>query len=93
MTRGNTKAKQQVFAITAPDAANVLLVGDFTDWHQTPIPLKKGSRGVWHTAVQLPPGTHHYRFIVDGEWRHDPECPLNEPSVYGGQNSVREVRQ
>jgi len=26
------------------------------------------------TTVELKPGTHHYRFLVDGEWRDDPNA-------------------
>ena len=80
-----------MFHITEPDAQKVLLVGDFTDWQQRPIPMKNEGGGVWTAAVNLPPGTHHYLFIVDGEWREDPECTLREPNPFGGYNMVRQV--
>ena len=32
-----------------------------------PTPAGAGFRG----GVQLAPGYHQYKFIVDGEWRHD----------------------
>jgi hypothetical protein len=41
--------------------------------------------------VALPPGTHHYRFIVDGEWRDDPECTLRVANPYGTQDNVRQI--
>ncbi len=28
--------------------------------------------GQFSTFVDLPVGTHEYKFIVDGEWKHDP---------------------
>ena len=62
------------------------LVGDFTQWQERPISLQKGADGVWRTAVPLPPGKHHYRFLVDGEWRDDPECTLRTPNPFGGEN-------
>ena len=70
---------------------SVQLVGDFTHWQKVPIHLRKDADGVWRTAVELAPGTHHYRFLVDGEWRDDPECTLRVPNPFGSQNSVRKV--
>lgn len=82
---------RQPFAFKAPDAMSVQLVGDFTHWEKSPISLKKEAGGVWTTAVGLAPGTYHYRFLVDGQWRDDPECTLRVPNPFGGSNSVRKV--
>ncbi len=82
---------KQVFNFTAPTALSVQLVGDFTGWRQAPISLTKGANGVWQTSVELAPGTYHYRFLVDGQWRDDPECVLRVPNPFGSENSVREV--
>ena len=83
--------KAQTFSITAPTATSVQLVGDFTRWKDQPINMQKGPNGVWRTTVQLAAGTHHYRFLVDGQWRDDPECTVRVPNPFGGQNSVRQV--
>lgn len=83
--------KRQTFQFTAPNAKNVLLVGDFTDWQKKAIPMHQGSSGVWISKVALPPGTHHYLFIVDGQWCGDPECNARVANPYGGQNMVRQV--
>lgn len=85
------KKVKQTFSFNAPAALSVLLVGDFTQWQQHPIPLKRKRGGVWQTTVPLEPGTHHYRFMVDGEWRDDPECTLHLANPYGSQNAVRVV--
>ena len=84
-------SRAQTFSFCAPDAASVQLVGDFTRWQERPINLKKGVDGVWRTAVNLPPGTHPYRFLVDGEWRDDPECMQRVPNPFGGENMTRQV--
>jgi len=81
----------EVFAFTAPMANSVQLVGDFTHWKQTPVQMKKAKDGIWHASVQLSPGEHHYRFLVDGEWQDDPQCTVRVPNPYGGQNAVRQV--
>lgn len=83
--------KTQTFLFTAPTAMSVQLVGDFTQWQKSPIQMQRGAGGIWRTTVQLGPGEHHYRFLVDGQWRDDPECTLRVPNPYGGQNSVRKV--
>jgi len=70
---------------------SVQLVGDFTHWQQQPINLLRGTDGIWRATVELPPGAHHYRFLVDGQWRDDPECMVLVPNPYGGHNAVREV--
>jgi 1,4-alpha-glucan branching enzyme len=91
MARKHTKNKPQTFSITAPDARTVMLVGDFTNWQERPIQLKKAAGGAWSVDVELAPGTHQYRFIVDGQWREDPACAQHAPNPYGTQNSVRQV--
>ncbi|MGC8887759.1 MAG: isoamylase early set domain-containing protein [Verrucomicrobiia bacterium] len=82
---------EQVFSYTAPGALSVLLAGDFTHWQSNPIPMKKQPDGTWRATVKLAPGTYHYRFIVDGEWRDDPECTLRVPNPFGQENCVRVV--
>jgi 1,4-alpha-glucan branching enzyme len=82
---------KQAFAISAPSALSVQLVGDFTHWNQKPVNLQKGADGVWRTVLDLAPGEHHYRFLVDGQWRDDPECALHVPNPYGSQDAVRQV--
>jgi 1,4-alpha-glucan branching enzyme len=82
---------QQTFSFNAPGALSVQLVADFTHWEKSPLNLRKESDGMWRTAVDLEPGTYHYRFLVDGQWRDDPECTLRVPNPYGGTNTVRKV--
>ena len=79
------------FSLAAPDAASVQLVGDFTQWEQEPINMRKSPNGVWSTTVELPPGAHTYRFLVDGQWQDDPQCSRHEPNPFGSQNAVCEV--
>jgi 1,4-alpha-glucan branching enzyme len=91
MAKQLESARKQTFRFAAPGAMSVLLVGDFTHWQQRGIPMQKGKDGVWTATAELPPGTHHYRFIVDNEWRDDPECTVRVPNPYGSQDMVRQV--
>ena len=91
MARKETSPQKETFRFTAGEAMSVLLVGDFTQWQSNPIPMRKGPDGIWTASVELGPGTHTYRFIVDGEWRDDPECTVHVPNPYGGEDMVRRV--
>ena len=78
------------------DAHAVAIAGDFNGW----VPDKgvrsliesEGPERVWTKILTLPPGTYEYRYIVDGEWREDPENPQRVPSALGGRNSILVVR-
>ena len=83
--------RTQTFSFTAPTARSVQLAGDFTQWQQKPVNMQKGQDGIWRASVELAPGPHHYRFLVDGQWRDDPECALHAPNPFGSQDAVRQV--
>jgi 1,4-alpha-glucan branching enzyme len=87
----NATAMKQTFSFKAPEAHSVLLAGDFTRWLKDPIPLRRETDGVWRATASLRPGTYHYRFVVDGEWRDDPECTLRVQNPFGTQNDVIQV--
>ncbi len=53
--------------------------------------MKPASNGLWSVSVALPAGNYQYRFLVDGEWRDDPECGQRAPNPFGSQNMVRIV--
>ncbi len=86
-----TNGRIRSFSLVAPTAGSVQLVGDFTHWNEKPIDMHKGRDGVWSASLELPPGLHSYRFLVDGQWRDDPQCTRHVPNPYGGQNAVCEV--
>lgn len=89
--KSNNTKRKQTFSFSASSAMSVQLVGDFTHWQESPINLRKEADGVWRTTVELEPGVHHYRFLVDGQWRDDPECSMHVANPYGGENMVRKV--
>jgi 1,4-alpha-glucan branching enzyme len=83
--------KRQTFSFTAPSAMSVQLLGDFTHWQERPINLRKGQDGIWRASVVLEPGTHRYRFLVDGQWQDDPECTVRVPNPYGSKDAILQV--
>lgn len=67
------------------------LAGDFNGWSISAHPMKRGRNNVWTLEVELPPGRHEYKFIVNGiEWWNDPEAP-KVPNAWGTENSYRDV--
>jgi 1,4-alpha-glucan branching enzyme len=91
MAKKTKTLKNQTFRFVDPNARQVLLAGDFTEWQKAAIPMKSGGNGLWTASVNLSPGTHSYLFIVDGEWCEDPECSVRVANPFGGQNMVRQV--
>jgi len=82
------KKKRVDFSIHAPEADEVKLAGDFTDWERDLAPMRKLKSGSWKKTVYLPVGAYHYRFVVDGEWINDPDSRLREPNPFGQENDV-----
>jgi len=78
------------FALAAPGASQVTLVGDFNGWDARATPLQEvGVVGVWAVEVPITQGRHEYAFVVDGrEWRPDPTAPRAPANEYGPPNSV-----
>jgi len=74
----------------APQARSVAVTGDFASWDPTGIPLAQSQGdGMWSVEIELPPGLHHYVFIVNGtEWRPDPNAASRVDDGFGQQNSV-----
>jgi chromosome partitioning protein len=79
-----------------PAASDVRIAGDFNGWvpdkNVRSLVQAEGIERVWTKILRLPPGTYHYRYVVDGEWREDPENPQAEAGPVGGRNSVLVVR-
>ncbi|XP_075166060.1 5'-AMP-activated protein kinase subunit beta-1 [Haematobia irritans] len=68
---------------------NVMICGTFTKWK--PIPMVR-SHGNFVTIIDLPEGDHHYKFFVDGEWKHDPKLKSVENEA-GETTNLVSVRQ
>jgi hypothetical protein len=77
------------FAIMAPGAQRVSLVGDFNAWNPDVTPLKLAKDGrTWTTTLPLRSGRHTYAFVVDGEVTADPSAPRADDDDFGSPNSL-----
>ncbi|MGA9997294.1 MAG: hypothetical protein WBP93_17890 [Pyrinomonadaceae bacterium] len=81
--KGNTTFRLKGYA----DAQVVALAGSFNNWNQSQLIF--GREGdVWVCRLDLNPGKHTYKFIVDGNWLLDPDNPNTEEDEAGNTNSV-----
>ena len=81
--KGNTTFRLKGY----PDASIVVLAGSFNNWNQSQFVLgREGDE--WVCRIDLEPGKHAYKFIIDGNWLLDPANPNTEDDDYGVKNSV-----
>lgn len=78
-----------LFSVVAPEANGVELVGSFNGWDRSHgIGLTRNGNGVWHATLDLAPGKHVYKYVIDGVWTPD---PANENRVAPNEDCVVEV--
>ena len=82
---------KMTFVLLEPGAKQVFLCGEFNGWASDATPMKRDDAGHWETTLALAPGRHEYKFLVDGNWRHDPLARVNVWNQNGTLNSVAQV--
>lgn len=93
MARVSTAGKKKVtLQIKAESGKKVFVAGTFNTWNPEESKLKeKGKTGVYSILLSLPKGRYEYKFVIDGVWCVDPECPEWVPNNFGSLNSVLTV--
>ena len=86
------ETKPAEFKLYAPGAKKVAVAGSFNKWDTKKLLAKKDSKGSWAVKVDLKPGRHEYKFVVDGAWINDPRCTSCVTNALGSQNCVVEVK-
>jgi 1,4-alpha-glucan branching enzyme len=88
--------RSQTIRLNAPTAKKVSLAGSFNDWR--PAPMRPGKGGDWALVIQLAPGRHEFKFVVDGQWCCDvgPDGPSENAeggvfNAFGTMNRVLKV--
>ena len=82
------KRQKITFSFESSDAKEVILMGDFNNWNPKKHPMKKDDNGKWTKAVLLPPGQYEYKFLVDGQWKEDPQNERICSNKFGSYNNV-----
>ncbi len=72
------------------DAKSVEIAGDFTEWKT--MAMFSNLKGSWGVILNLTPGPHEYKYIVDGQWVLDPHNLSTQKSGMGTENSLIEVK-
>jgi len=85
------KLSDSVFSISAPEAQEVHVVGDFNDWKLDDSSLMVRDNGVWVKNLSLKSGKYRYRFVIDGKWTEDSNNPVKETNPYGSVDSLIEI--
>ena len=86
-----SSTKRVTFKISAPNAKDVRLAGDFNSWDASSTSLKKSRDGVWERDLALKSGRYEYKYLVDGQWQRDPLNNLFAVNTFGSENSVIEL--
>jgi 1,4-alpha-glucan branching enzyme len=92
ISKKNQKVMKTEFSLLAPGAKNVFIAGSFNQWNPSSVPLKKDRQGIWKISLQLDLGQYEYRFVVDGEWQNDPNCPSLVENPFGTFNCLTVVK-
>ena len=48
-----------------PRPKSIVVAGSFNGFSHTENPMLRGADGVYTATLQLPPGQHHYKFLID----------------------------
>ncbi len=80
-----------VFSVSAPEAKEVYLAGDFNDWKLDSNSRMKQDSGIWEKKINLTNGKYRYRFVIDGNWTEDTNNPARETNPFGSVDSLIEV--
>lgn len=85
---GAATVRRVRFGYFRPDARAVQVVGSFNGWDPQHTAMRRDALGDWTAEVELPPGEHRYRFLVDGEWRDDPTAQQTAQNPFGGVDAI-----
>ena len=74
-------------------ARSVALCGSFNDWAPVADPMTQQTDGTWTITKKLKPGSHTYKFLVDGsQWKPDEANAATGDDGFGGKNSILVVK-
>ena len=82
-------SRDVLFAIDAPNAKDIYIVGDFNHWKiDDGSRLARTSDGKWEKRLGLSSGKYKYKFVIDGEWVLDSQNAERTPNAFGTFDSI-----
>jgi chromosome partitioning protein len=85
------KLTEVIFSVSAPEAKDVYLVGEFNKWQLNESARMMQNNGTWSSKINLNSGKYRYRFVIDGNWIEDSNNPFKEVNPYGSVDSLIEI--
>ena len=82
------KRRRVTFSFKSSDAEEVILMGDFNNWNAKKHPMQKDRNGMWVKSVIISPGKYEYKFLVDDQWKEDPQGDQTCLNCFGTYNNV-----
>lgn len=84
------KGRRQVTFVYQPEKAcrRVQLAGSFNDWQPEQGQMRKQKDGTFRKRLELPPGEHRYKFLVDGQWVEDQAAEDRAANPFGSQDCL-----
>jgi 5'-AMP-activated protein kinase regulatory beta subunit len=92
-TRQGIKQHKVTFSLENAGAKEVFLIGDFNKWNPKTHPMKSDGNGTWVRDIIIPPGEYEYKFMVDGQWKEDPQNEQLSPNCFGTYNNIINVTE
>lgn len=86
------KGDQYRFRYESKKAKSVYLVGDFNNWNPYNITMTNNGSDEFFITIRLKPGLHSYCFVVDGEWKPDPDNLNQYSDEVGNIVSIVNIR-
>lgn len=83
--------KKVEFSLSAPEAKEVFLTGEFNHWDVRSLPMKRGKGGNWRVHASLAPGRYEYKFVADNQWVEDIPGAELAANSFGTRNLVLRV--
>ena len=87
-SKKKNKRRKVTVSVDLSGANEVILMGDFNNWNPKKHLMKQDRDGVWNKAVILPPGDYQYKFLVDGQWKEDPQNDQICLNCFGSYNNI-----
>ena len=88
MKKAQDKKQRLTLSLDAPDAKEAKLLGDFNNWNGKSHQMTRDEKGFWKKIVVLSAGRYEYKFLVDGDWWHDPDNTEVCYNQHGTLNSM-----
>ena len=87
------KRRSRTITFVLPgDIGPVSVVGDFNGWDPHSHPMRKRSNGTRSVTVEVPPGSHPFRYLAEpGRFFDDADADAIEPNGYGDTHSILSV--